>query len=339
VSEDTISVERDGKYGFLDLSGKEIIPLVYDNAYPFRGGLAAVSVGEKWGLIDKAGNIVLPVEYDSINQYENGTFSAEKEGIAFLLDASGKLADVKDYPLLSYDPSGQIYVSKTLNGSTVSAYFDKNENMLTGFKEFSLRYLSDQLYLGAKYGEYPSGVVPPHDYQQKFALLDSGGKRKFADRASGAGGRRELQVPVHHVLRMGHHFIGIKQRRPLFPRLRLMEPEYPIRAHQRRGNSGLDQALKVHHESVALGAQVAPGLRQRSRIVPLDERHAVHERVAFEQRRPARLDRPGEPGAGVTVFQGSDGGQRMDDVAHGAEPHRQDAGDAIHLCAAHVHDR
>ncbi len=221
VSEGTLSVERDGKYGFIDLSGNEIIPPVYDDSHnfseglaavckdgkwgfvdktgkefisprfdyvrSFEGGLAAVSAGEKWGLIDKAGNSVLPVEYDFIDRYENGIFAAEKENRTFLLDASGKLLSAKEYSHLSFDPSGQIYVTKIVNGSTVSAFLDKNQKMMTGWKEFSLYYLSDQLYSGVKHGEYPPGVVPPHDYSQKFALLDSEGNNLTGFRYSNAG--------------------------------------------------------------------------------------------------------------------------------------------------------
>jgi hypothetical protein len=222
VSEETILVSKDGKYGFLDLSGNEIVPLIYDNAYSFGGGLAAVckngkwgfadktgkevilpafdevrpyfnndliavSIDGKWGLVDKAGDIVLPVEYDYVMEYDSGFFVAKKENRSFLLDASGKLVSTEDYSSIYLDPSSQIHVEKILNDATVNAYLDENETMLTGWKEFSLIYLSDQLYLGAKYGEYPPGVAPPHDYLQKFALLDSGGNNLTGFRYSNTG--------------------------------------------------------------------------------------------------------------------------------------------------------
>lgn len=221
VSEETILVSKDKKYGFLNLAGSEIIPLIYDDAHsfseglaavcrngkwgfvdktgkevilpgfdrvlPFDNSLAAVTVDGKWGLIDKEGKIILPIEYDSVTVNESGFFTAQKENKTFLLDASGKLVSTKDYSYMYFDPSGQIYVSRTLSSSNISAYLDKNETMLTGWKEFSLRYLSDQLYLGAKYGEYPPGVVPPHDYLQRFALLDSNGNNLTGFKYSNAG--------------------------------------------------------------------------------------------------------------------------------------------------------
>ena len=50
VSEDTLSVKKDSKYGFLDTSGKEIVPCIYDDAYSFSEGLAAVYRNGKGGL-------------------------------------------------------------------------------------------------------------------------------------------------------------------------------------------------------------------------------------------------------------------------------------------------
>lgn len=222
VSEETISVSKDGKYGFLDLSGNEIVPTVYDDAYsfisglaavcrngkwgyvdktgkevvaagfdtvtPFGGSLAAVSTNGKWGLIDKEGKTVLPIEYDSVTKSENGDFVANKDKEAILLDASGKIVNTEGYSYIYMEPNGRIGVGKTLNGSDVRAYMDKNETMLTGWKEYYLMYLSDQLYLGIKRGEYPPGIVPPHDYSQKFALLDSGGNNLTGFKYSNAGG-------------------------------------------------------------------------------------------------------------------------------------------------------
>ncbi len=210
VSDERLSASRDGKYGFLDLSGNEVIAFIYDEAYPFREGLSAVCKGGKWGfidkagievispvydqvdsafhnglaaanlngkwgLIDKSGNTIFPFEYDDrIYSEEGGFYIARKDGKNYPLAASGKLAS-DEYSYMRKESDGRIYVSKNVNGSEVSAYLDQNQKMLTGSKEFFLYPLGDQLYLGKKSGDFPPGVVPPHDYSQKFAILDSGG--------------------------------------------------------------------------------------------------------------------------------------------------------------------
>ncbi|MBK7505883.1 MAG: WG repeat-containing protein [Bacteroidetes bacterium] len=52
--------ERYDKFGFLDNSGKEVIPLIYDDAFRFSEGLAIVEKNGKSGYIDKTGKEVIP---------------------------------------------------------------------------------------------------------------------------------------------------------------------------------------------------------------------------------------------------------------------------------------
>ncbi len=42
---------NNGKYGFADTSGKEVIPCIYDDARNFNESLAPVCKDEKWGFI------------------------------------------------------------------------------------------------------------------------------------------------------------------------------------------------------------------------------------------------------------------------------------------------
>lgn len=64
-SDDRILVRRDGKYGYLNPKGKEIIPCQYDRANLFIDNRAAVCKNGKWGIINIAGQPVLPIEYDN----------------------------------------------------------------------------------------------------------------------------------------------------------------------------------------------------------------------------------------------------------------------------------
>ncbi|MBN7772318.1 WG repeat-containing protein [Clostridium aminobutyricum] len=221
ISEETIQVSKDAKYGFLDLSGTEIVPLIYDYAFPFYEGFAAVSNDKKWGfidktgkevisqsfdevrsfhnglaivsrnnrwgIIDKTGTIILPIEYDSVVKNEQGFFDARKDSKSFLIDSSGEVVSTKDYSFFDIESNNRIYVKKTIHNMQVSGYLDKDETMLTGFKDFNLRYLSDNLYLGAKPGADTSGGVAPHDYDQRFALLDANGNNLTGFKYSNTG--------------------------------------------------------------------------------------------------------------------------------------------------------
>ena len=46
------------KYGFIDTSGREVIPPIYDSAYKFNNGLARVNVGNTIGYINNNGEVV-----------------------------------------------------------------------------------------------------------------------------------------------------------------------------------------------------------------------------------------------------------------------------------------
>ncbi|MDR2009992.1 MAG: WG repeat-containing protein [Bacteroidales bacterium] len=51
--------EDNGKYGFIDKTGKEIIPLVYDEARYFnKDGKAKVKLNDETFFIDENGNII-----------------------------------------------------------------------------------------------------------------------------------------------------------------------------------------------------------------------------------------------------------------------------------------
>ena len=55
------------KYGFINKSGNEVIPIKYDQVGEFSEGLASACINGKWGFIDKTGNEVIPFKYDTIH--------------------------------------------------------------------------------------------------------------------------------------------------------------------------------------------------------------------------------------------------------------------------------
>lgn len=64
LSDGRIPVCRDGKYGFLDTRGHEVIPCKYDEVGFFHHARAKVRLSSHYGIIDTTGRYVLPVEYD-----------------------------------------------------------------------------------------------------------------------------------------------------------------------------------------------------------------------------------------------------------------------------------
>lgn len=59
------AVERDGKWGFINDAGQEIIPCIYDEVWRFSHGIARVQFNGKWGFINKEGKEVIPCIFDN----------------------------------------------------------------------------------------------------------------------------------------------------------------------------------------------------------------------------------------------------------------------------------
>lgn len=55
-SEGLACVKKDGKWGFINMKGEEVIPFEFDDANYFSEGLAPVKKDGIWGLVDKKGN-------------------------------------------------------------------------------------------------------------------------------------------------------------------------------------------------------------------------------------------------------------------------------------------
>lgn len=52
--------KRNGKYGFINVHGEEVIPCQYDEVTTFREGKASVKLNGRWGYINVKGDVVIP---------------------------------------------------------------------------------------------------------------------------------------------------------------------------------------------------------------------------------------------------------------------------------------
>lgn len=82
--------EINNKYGYIDKTGKEVIPVKYEHAYPFSNGLAKVELNGRWGYIDKTGNEIVPIKYDSVSDFSEGLAKVELNGKYGYVDNKGK---------------------------------------------------------------------------------------------------------------------------------------------------------------------------------------------------------------------------------------------------------
>jgi hypothetical protein len=65
-------VEKDSQWGFIDRTGKIVIPLQFDSANDFHEGLALVTVKGRSLFIDDTGRVVISPQFDIVHEFSEG---------------------------------------------------------------------------------------------------------------------------------------------------------------------------------------------------------------------------------------------------------------------------
>ena len=107
-----VRVRRNGKYGYVDKSGHEVIPCKYDYAGNFREGLAIFEKDDKWGYIDKKGREVIPCKYDRTFNFSEGLAIVEKDDKWGFIDKEGREVIPCMYDAAGSFSEGLAYVEK-----------------------------------------------------------------------------------------------------------------------------------------------------------------------------------------------------------------------------------
>ena len=71
-SKSLFSVERDGKFGYIDRTGKIVITLKFEGANEFHEGLALVTANGKKLFIDTTGRIMIKPDFDIVDDFSEG---------------------------------------------------------------------------------------------------------------------------------------------------------------------------------------------------------------------------------------------------------------------------
>ncbi len=120
-SEGMAAVMKNNKIGFVDAAGKEVIPCAYSNsAEGFSQGLAAVEKGGKWGFIDKTGEVVIDFTYDGAYSFSEGLAAVEKNGKMGFIDKTGKEAFPFEYDSVYPFSEGLAVVAKNNKGGYIN---------------------------------------------------------------------------------------------------------------------------------------------------------------------------------------------------------------------------
>lgn len=85
-----IIAKKNGKYGFINTEGKEVISFLYDYVMMFHEGLAPVKLGKNWGYIDNDAKEVIYPQYEFADVFNEGYARVKKDGSWGYIDKKGE---------------------------------------------------------------------------------------------------------------------------------------------------------------------------------------------------------------------------------------------------------
>lgn len=87
---DLIPISKEGKFGYINKVGKEVIPCQFEDALAFtNSGLARVQKGGKYGFINEKGVVVIPCQYEKATSFRKDFAVVTKSGVKYTLDKNG----------------------------------------------------------------------------------------------------------------------------------------------------------------------------------------------------------------------------------------------------------
>ncbi len=159
-----VQEEENGKYGFIDHSGRYIINPTFDNAKPFTEGLAAVRLNKRWGFVKKSGEMQIPNNYPLFaDEFSAGlaVVSDPVDGAQMYINTDGRTLFFKSKKPAEVERGISDYAMVTLKVSSVPqkakvylvpAYIwdlgDQNQTPPSRLKDTELRaYVADHFEL------------------------------------------------------------------------------------------------------------------------------------------------------------------------------------------------
>lgn len=111
---------KEETYGMMDSTGKMLIPfgIYQDLSAEFNNGLALAKKNDRWGYINKAGKEVIPFVYEDAFPFSNGRAEVTKDYEQFYINTKGQEVNHfmtelrKKYEQLNYPLHGQIRYRK-----------------------------------------------------------------------------------------------------------------------------------------------------------------------------------------------------------------------------------
>ena len=162
-----LKIQKDGKYGLLDISGTLLTGIEYDEINALKGieNSILVKKEDKYGLLDSKGNTIIDPNYKEItnlgDDYKTGYITVTKEGKYGIIDYNKKQILENNYDGIDKVVGTNWYVVKV--GNSKKVVNNKAEDVITtGFDEVKQILSTD------------SGIIFVKD--QKYGVMNEKGK-------------------------------------------------------------------------------------------------------------------------------------------------------------------
>ena len=171
-----------------------------------------------------------------------------------------------------------------------------------------------------------------HEFTVREVAFRTAGRQRENRRtgAIAAGGRGQIEIAVDHVDRRTGDAAPVEEGGGAFAHLAGVKPVDSAGARRHGHQCRLQQPLKIDGHPVAAFDERPAGGQQAAQRIAAQQQDAVDERVLLEQRRPFGLHDPGERRIAMAELERPHGGERVNDVAHGAEADDEDRGTRRH---------
>ena len=90
LNEGLAQVILKGKYGFIDKTGKEVIPCIFDGAI-YDNKMFYVRFNGKYGCVNQLGDIIVPFIYDTMPFFEDGKIKIIHNDISIIYSLEGEI--------------------------------------------------------------------------------------------------------------------------------------------------------------------------------------------------------------------------------------------------------
>lgn len=158
-------VNKNGKNGFINETGKEVVPCKYDEVSSFDKGYAFVKINAaesayKHGMVDTKGKEVIPCIYDESIFFENGYAivkikTGQFENKHGLVDSTGKVIIPAKYGRMEYYPNDKVLVFGEDNSSNVGLMDLTGKIIIPAQYQFWSKRISKGLW---PVGTWPEGT-------------------------------------------------------------------------------------------------------------------------------------------------------------------------------------